>query len=326
MTKLAVREINENGGLLGRQVELVVLNNGSTPIGSLLAATRAVHLQVTAVIGAHWSTHSLIIAPILQEAGIPMITPGSTNPAITPGRDYVFRVCFLDSFQGLAMAHFAAETLKAKRSVILTNIDEEYSVTLASFFQQAFTQSGGHVVKELSYRAQESDFSEMLLTVKGLKPDVIYLPGYTSDSGLIIKQARKMGITTVFLGGDAWDNIEEIAGTGADDCFVSVPWHPDLSFSGSKHMQQTLTSFNQWPPENPSSPLAYDGVMLLADAITRAGSLDRRSIRNALAATNRYPGATGAITFDQNGDPKHKPIIIVKLKGNKRILQQISTP
>lgn len=326
MVELATRELNEHGGILGRPVELVVLNNGSTPIGSLLAATRAVRLGINAVIGAHWSSHSLIIAPILQQAGIPMITPGSTNPEITIGRDYVFRICFLDSQQGTAMARFARNNLQADTAVLFTNIDEDYSVTLASYFRQSFISGGGTILGELTYREKEVDFSPMLKRLKTLKPAVVYLPGYTTDSGLIIRQARKMGLSTIFLGGDAWANIESVSSDSTDGSFLSIPWHPDLNFDGSKKLKETLTKYGKWPPENSSTPLAYDAVMILADAIRRAGTLNSKSIRDALAATKGFPGATGKIEFDHNGDPLHKAIIIVKLEGSKRVLYQIATP
>jgi len=213
ITQLAISHLNDNGGVLGRPLELIVFDNLSTPIGSAQAAHHIVEQDMTAVIGAHWSSHSLIIAPILQAAGIPMITPGSTNPAVTRGRDYIFRACFVDSFQGVAMAKFASEELQAKTGVVVTNIDEDYSTTLGLFFRNAFQKTGGRILSELFYRGNATDFSENISELIRQKADVVYLPGYTRDSGLFIKQAAKMGLSTIFLGGDAWDEIESGKGS-----------------------------------------------------------------------------------------------------------------
>ena len=326
MTQLAVEHINNQGGLLGRQVQLLLFDNGSTPIGSALAAQKAVAENVTAVIGAHWSSHSLAIAPILQEAGIPMITPGSTNPEVTRGKDYIFRACFIDSFQGLAMAKFAIEELHAGTAAVVTNIDEDYSTTLGQFFGAAFKEAGGRVVAETGYRGNATDFSSIIKEIGDKLPDVIYLPGYTRDSGLFVRQARKMRLTGTFLGGDAWDEIERYAGTSIEGSYQTGPWHPAVPFPESDRMKQIFVARYGKNIENISSPLAYDAVMLLAAAISRAGSLDRPAIRDALAATVDFPGATGPITFDANGDPQNKAIIIIEYLDGKRLFRNVISP
>jgi len=326
MTKVAVEHINSRGGLLGRQVQLLLLDNGSTPIGSALAAQKAIAENVTAVIGAHWSSHSLAMAPLLQEAGIPMISPGSTNPEVTRGKDYIFRACFIDSFQGLAMAKFAIHELHAGTAAVVTNIDENYSTMLGQFFGNAFAQAGGRLVAEIGYRGNATDFSAIIKEIEGKKPDVVYLPGYTRDSGLFIKQSEKIGLKAIFLGGDAWDEIEKYAGTSIEGSFQSAPWHPQVPFPESEKMKKIFAAKHGRSIENISSPLAYDAVMLLAAAITRAGSLDRRAIRDALAATVDFPGATGPITFDANGDPQNKPIIIIEFRDGKRLFRNVISP
>lgn len=323
MTRVAVEHINSQGGLLGRQLQLLFLDNCSTPIGSALAAQKAIAENVTAVIGAHWSSHSLVMAPILQEAGIPMITPGSTNPEVTRGKNFIFRACFIDSFQGLAMAKFAIHELHAGTAAVVTNIDEDYSTMLGQFFATAFKEAGGRVVAEIGYRGTATDFSAIIKEIAEKKPEVIYLPGYTRDSGLFIKQAVKLGVKATFLGGDAWDEIEKYAGTTIEGSFQSAPWHPGVPFPASEEMKKVFTAKHGKNIENISSPLAYDAVMLLAGAITRAGSLDHRAIRDALAATVDFPGATGPITFDANGDPQNKPIIIIEFREGKRYFRNV---
>lgn len=326
MTQLAVRHVNDNGGVLGRPLELIVFDNLSTPIGSAKAAHQIVQQDMTAVIGAHWSSHSLIIAPILQKAGIPMISPGSTNPAVTRDRDYIFRACFVDSFQGVAMAKFASEELRAKTAVVVTNIDEDYSTTLGRFFTNAFQKTDGRILAELFYRGDATDFSKNINELLRQRPDVVYLPGYTRDSGLFIKQAAKMGLSTTFLGGDAWDEIEKYAGPAVNGSYQSAPWHPQVPFAASHRMQELYFAAQGKEIANNSSPLAYDAVMLLAEAITRAGTLDRKAIRDALAATKDFPGATGKITFDENGDPLRKGIIIIAFEDRKAVYKKTIIP
>lgn len=325
MAKLAVDHINKNGGLLNRPVELVLLDNSSTPIGSALAAQKIISQKIPAVIGAHWSSHSLAMADILQNSGVLMISPGSTNPAITTGKDYVFRACFVDSFQGLAMAKFAIEELQAKTAVVIANIDEDYSTTLARYFSTAFTKRGGKVTAEINYRGDATDFTENIEIIQGLKPDVVYLPGYTRDSGLFIKQARKHGITAIFLGGDAWDEIETYSGTSVDGSFQSAPWHPQVPFEKSKELQDLFHASYGEKIKNTSSPLAFDAVMILAEAIRQADSIEPARIREKLASIS-YSGATGQITFDANGDPIAKAAIIIEFSNNNRIFRKAVTP
>lgn len=326
MTELAVQEINNRGGLLGRPLKLQVFDNLSTPIGSALAAYKIVQQKIPAVIGAHWSSHSLAMADILQEAGIPMITPGSTNPGVTKGKDYIFRACFIDSFQGLAMAKFAYTDIGARTAVVVSNIDEDYSTTLARFFSSAFKKRGGNLLKEIGYRGNATDFRTHIKSILKLVPDVVYLPGYTRDSGLFIKQARKLGFKGIFLGGDAWDEIiEESGGESVNGSFQSAPWHPEVPFEQSKILRRLYTATYGHEITNMSSPLAFDAVMILAGAISRAGSTDPNAIRKSLRETE-YLGATGKIFFDENGDPTNKAAIIIEFKNNSRIFKKTVTP
>ncbi len=326
MVQLAVEDINLSGGINNVPIQLILLDNQSTPIGATIAAEEAVRRKMTAVVGAHWSSHSIAMAPILQKAGIPMISPGSTTPNITRIGNYIFRACFLDSFQGRAMARFAHEDLEAKSAVIVRNIDEEYSIMLAEYFKESFVNLGGKVLLDLEYRGKAVDFADSIRKVKNHRPDVLYLPGYTRDSGLFIKQARSMGLDTVFLGGDAWDEVENFAGKAIEGSYQSAPWHPEVHFPKSSYLQDLYRRKLHRTIGNMSAPLGYDAVQLLANAIERAGTTSRTAIRDALAATSKFPGATGIITFDENGDPKNKEVIIIQFRDGKRIYHKAIKP
>ena len=315
MVELSIEKINNQGGLLGRPVKLIILDNKSSPIGSSIAARKAVQLGVPAVIGAAWSSHSLQIAPILQQAKIPMITGSSTNPKVTLIGDYIFRTCFIDSFQAQAMAQFAFTELGARTAIVLEIINEEFSLTLSELFSNSYQQYGGKVILKESYENDAVDFANLLKKVKTLQPDVVYVPGYARDSGLVIKQAASMGIQTTFLGGDGWAGslIYDIGGKALEGNYYSAHWHHDVSFPQSIHMKKMY--YQKYKSEIPSmnAPLTYDAVMLLADAIHRVGTFDRDRIRDALAETKEFQGATGTITLDEHGDPLNKPVVILKL-------------
>jgi branched-chain amino acid transport system substrate-binding protein len=280
-----------------------------------MAARKAVQLGVPAVIGAAWSSHSLQIAPILQQAKIPMITGPSTNPKVTRIGNYIFRTCFIDSFQSQAMAQFAYTELGARTAIVLEIINEEYSLTLAELFSKSYQQYGGKVILKGSYKNDAVDFANLLKKVKTLQPDVVYVPGKARDSGLLIKQAASMEIQTTFLGADGWAHplIYDIGGNALEGYYYSAHWHHDVSFPKSIHMKKMY--YQKYKIEIPhiNAPLSYDAVMLLADAIRRAGTFDRARIRQALSETKGFQGATGTITFDEHGDPLNKPVVIMKL-------------
>ena len=326
MVSLACDEINNEGGLLGNSVKLIILDNKSTPIGSRLAAEEAVRIKTAAVIGAHSSSHSLALAPTLQQAGIPMISPGSTNPKLTKIGSYIFRVCFIDSFQGAAMAKFAYDDLGARKAIVLRNIDEEYSIKLAEYFIDAFMRIGGKILLDGSYRGKAVDFADVLKETAKLGPDAVYIPGYTRDSGLLIKQAVSMGVKATFLGGDAWDEIHRYGGNAVDGSYHSAPWHPDVPFEQSIYLKKIYRQKYGTDIQNMSAPLAYDAVMVLGDAIKRAGTLNGTRLRDAVAETTGFKGATGIISFDENGDPRGKEVIILKLENGRAMYHKTISP
>ena len=323
--KIAVDEINRNGGLLEHPLKLISFDNNSTPIGSKYAAEKAVKNRVKGVIGAIWSSHSIAIAKTLQKSRIPMISPGSTKPNVTNIGNYIFRACYTDSFQGKVLGRFAFNDIGARTAIVLDNISEEYCQTLAEYFIEYFTNSGGQILWRGHYKGTAVDFSDMLLKVKKYSPDIIFIPGYSRDSGLIIKQAVKMEISATYMGGDAWAGpITKYAGLSLEGSYFSNHWHPDVPFEGNRKYQDAYKKIYGDEKISAISVLAYDSVMLFADSVRRAGSADCKKIRNALSQTNNYQGVTGYYTFNENGDPIHKAASILKFEnGSWRFVKMV---
>ena len=213
------------------------------------------------------------------------------------------------------MAQYAYTDLGARTGVVLEIINEEYSLTLAELFVSSFQQYGGKVVLKGSYENDAVDFANLLNEVKKLKPDVVYVPGYARDCGLLIKQAVSMGIETTFLGGDGWAGpLLYTSGNNAlEGNYYSAHWHPDVRFPQSVHLQKVYDRKYGGVIPHMNAPLNFDAAMLLADAVRRAGTFDRAKIRDALAETKGFQGATGTITLDEHGDPLNKPLVIMKL-------------
>jgi len=283
---------------------------------------------VAAVIGAAWSSHSLGIAPVLQKRQIPMISPISTNPKVTLIGNFIFRVCFTDPFQGKVMAQFAYRDLKARTAIILTNVNSDFSIGLAEFFEKSFRQSGGKVLWEGDYKENAIDFSTVLKKVRLLQPDVVFVPGYIQDSAFVIKQARTMEIGSIFLGGDGWsgDQMYQYGGKAIEGSYYSQHWHSKVPFPKSQQLQASYHRKYGTKILPQFLPPAYDAVMVLADAIRRAQSLDRKKIRDTLAATKNFQGATGTITFDENGDPVNKDAVILKFENGTSVFVKTIKP
>ena len=312
--RFAVNEINQQGGLLGKKVELLEFDNCSSPIQSKLAAKKAVKAGVVAVIGASWSSHSLALTPVLQKSGIPMISPDSTNPKVTREGDYIFRACFIDPFQGEALAKFATREFQAKTAVIAVKITSAYSLGLAEMFRKHFEQMNGKVLAELEYKQKQTDFEEILVQARKLSPDILFVPGH-DESGLIVKQAQEMGIKSIMLGGDGWAYRQFYVNGGQElkQGFYTTHWSRDLD---TPETRDFVERYQRIYEINDFATITYDAVMLLADAIRRAGSEDRIKIRDALSKTRNFRGVTGDITFDKNGDPV-KPAVIMKIENGK---------
>ena len=314
--RYAVDEINRLGGAMGHSIELIEYDNESTELGSVRAATQAAKDGVSAVVGATWSSFSLAMAPVLQSARVPMITPNSTNPDVTRHGNFIFRAGYTDELQGKLLAEFALNDLGARKAVILINSSSLYSVDLGRFIKDRFGIDGV-MVSEQDYLQSWTDFSPMLEKVKAANPDVIFLPSYQRDSLYIIKQARQMGIRTTFIGPDAWsDFMYQHAEGELEGCFYSQHWYPDLPNEKSRAFVERYSKTHRQYSEALIA-LTYDTFHLIADAIRRARSVKPEDVREALAHTDDFHGVTGKIEFDANGDPYRKPMVILRF-GKER--------
>jgi len=321
--RFAVAELNRRGGLLGHPVDLLEYDNRSTALGSRAAARRAVEDGVIGVIGASWSSHSLAMAPVLQAAGIPMISNSSTHPDLTRVGNFIFRVCYNDRQQGEALARFAYGKKGVRRMVVITNTGSKYSLGLSDTFSQAFTALGGEVLWRADYLRGVTDFEQMLLKIKQIDPQMIFLPSHEVDAAEIIATARNLGLPQLFLGADAWtDLMFETAGSTLDGNYYSTHWFAN---SDKPVSQAFVTAYSRQHGEIKRNGvgLAYDAVMLLANAVTRADSLRPVQIREMLATTRDFDGVTGRITIDANGDPTKEVFIMRFASGSSELVATI---
>jgi branched-chain amino acid transport system substrate-binding protein len=322
--RFAVDEINKKGGLLGRLLELFEIDNQSTALGSKAAAEQAVKDGMTAVIGGSRSSYALAMAPVLQAAKIPMISPTATIPELTLTGDNIFRACFVDDFQGAVMAAFAIRDLKAKTAVVLTNTGNKYSMGLAKVFVQQYKKASGKILMECEYLEAVTDFRALLKQVQQLNPKVVFIPGYSKDTGFIMKTASEMGIKLHYLGGDGWSEemIYQYAGDAVEGSYCCSHWNKDSPDKLSRRFVESFEgSYGRIVSYTPS--LTYDAFMLLANAIKRANSIDPAKIREALAATKGFKSVTGEITYDGNRNPVNKPAVI--LKYEKKTMVYVKT-
>ncbi len=316
VVRYAVDEINAQGGLLGKEVLINEYDNQSTALGSKIAAEKAVADKVTALIGPVWSSHALTAGPIFQEAGIPMISPTATNPQVTLIGDYIFRMGFLDSVQGRVMAQFAKRDLSINNIVVLTNTSQKFSTHISEVFKTDFKRIGGNILWNGEYIENMSDFSDILEKVKAYKPEAIYLPGYDKDSGLIIRQSRKLGIDAVFLGADGWStNIYDYSGDQIDGSFSTNHWHKSKNTETSQKFVKNYEASYGGIQVEPIS-LAYDAAYVLFEAVKICNSYNSREIKDALYKIKDYDAVTGKITFNSFGDPVNKSAIIVKFEND----------
>jgi len=315
--RMAIDEINAAGGVLGKQFKLITYDDKSDAREAATAVTRLVtNDQVTAVLGEVASKLSLEGAPICQQNGVPMITPSSTNPKVTEVGDMIFRVCFIDPFQGFVCAKFARENLKAQKAAILYDQSQTYSVGLQAEFEKSFVKLGGQITTKEAYQKGEQDFTSLLTSIRSTKPDIIFLPGYYNDVGTIATQARKLGITVPLLGGDGWESpkLAEIGGDAINGCFYSNHYSPQ---DPSPRVQEFIQKYKKLNGNTPDSmaALAYDATQILRDAINRAGSLSGTAIAAQLAKTKAFDGVTGKITIDEHRNAVKSAVILEMKNG-----------
>ena len=316
--QMAYDEINAAGGLLGKKVRVAVEDDQSKPEEAATAVTKLINQNhVVAMLGEVSSSRSLAAAPICQANGVPMISPSSTNPRVTQVGNYIFRVCFTDPFQAEVGARIAWEILKVKKVAILSDVRNDYSVGLQTFFRQHFKQFGGEIVAEQSYSEGDSDFRAQLTQIKSANPEAIYVPGYYTEVATIARQARELGITVPLVGGDGWDSprLWEIGGEALNGCMFSNHYSvDDPSPAVQKFVADYRKRYNQVP--DALAALGYDAARILADAMKRAGSPKGDKVRDALAATKDYPGVTGSITINKERNAV-KPAVVLRIENGK---------
>jgi len=305
--------------VLGKKVELILVDNKSDKVESASAVSRLIEKEgVVAVLGSYGSSCSIPGGEVADKAGIPMLSASATNPLVTQGKEYVFRCCFIDPFQGEVMARYAYENLGIKKSALLVDIAQDYSVGLAKFYRDTFKKLGGEIVADVKYNTGDQDFSAQLSQIINSGAEALFFPGYFGDVALIAIQGRELGYTGKYLGGDTLHNpvLIELAGEAAEGLIASTffaedaPVIPELE----KLVKLFKEKYNETP--NTVSILTYDAYNLMLDAIERAGSFDPVAIKDALAATKEFPGAGGSITINEIGDAI-KPAIVVKVvNGN----------
>lgn len=337
----------KQGKIGGLPVRIVVEDDqgraeeAATVVQKLINADR-----VIAVLGEVASSRSLAAAPLCQEAGVPMITPSSTNPKVTQVGDRIFRMCFLDDFQGMVMARFTAENLKLKKVAILKDVRSDYSVGLAGFFTDAFTKMGGQVLIEQSFSAGDQDFRAQLTAIKAKNPDAIIMPVYYTEAGLIARQARELGIKAPMIGSDGWESgqLIEIGGEALNGCYYTNHWALDQPNPALQaFLDKYKAKFNGEP--DAIGGLAYDAAGVLFHSLEllytqdpeafkglsskQAGTEGRKAaeqkLRDLIAATSGYSGVTGTITLDANRDAS-KPAVVIAIKDGKKVFETTINP
>jgi len=326
-TLLAIEEINAAGGVLGKKLELITEDTRSRPGEPATVVNKLIARDgVVAVLGEVASSASLEAAPVCQANHIPMISPSSTNPKVTQTGDYIFRVCFIDPFQGTVMANFATKTLKAKRVAVFTDTKSDYSKGLAKFFKERFVANGGTIAAELDYSKGDKDFKAQLTAIKGANPDGIFVPGYYTDAALICVQARELGITVPLFGGDGWESEEllKIGRDAVDGCYISTHYHPDVGSELSKKFVENYRK--RWNGKTPDALAAcgYDSALVLADALKRAGTTDGPKLRDAIADTKEIQAVTGVITINENRDATKSAVILQVKNGRYEYLETVA--
>jgi branched-chain amino acid transport system substrate-binding protein len=318
-TLMAIEEINAAGGVLGKKLELLTEDTQCKAGESATVVNKLVSRDnVIAILGEVASSRSLEAAPICQQNKIPMISPSSTNPDVTKTGDYIFRVCFIDPFQGTVMANFATKTLKAKRVAVFTDVKSDYSKGLAKFFKEQFKANGGEIISELDYNGGDKDFKAQLTSIKAANPDGVFVPGYYTEAALICVQAKQLGLMAPLFGGDGWESekLTEIGGEAVEGNYFSTHYSPEVATDVSKKFVENFGK--RWPGQKLDALAAcgYDSALVLADAIKRAGSTDPQKLRDAIAATKDFQAVTGKITINENRDAS-KSAVILQVEGGK---------
>lgn len=315
--------------VLGKKVELVFADNKSDKVEAASAASNLIEQEhVNAIIGSWGSGNSMGAGDVVMEAKIPTVGASCTNPLVTVGNDYYFRVCFIDPFQGRVMAKYASGKLQAKKVALLQDVSSDYSVGICKFFTDSFVEITGDkdaIVAKSKYNTGDQDFSAQLINIKGTNPDVIFAPGNFTECALIIKQARQLGITTPIIGADTWETPEflSIGGDAVEGAAFSTFFATETPIT--EESKVFLDAYRAEYGKEPSAvtALAYDAYIVILDAIKRADSTDPVKIRDEIAKTKNFPGAAGVITIDENNNAVKDAVLKVVKDGKFTYLDTI---
>lgn len=303
------------GEVLGRKVEIIVVDNKSDKVEAANAVSRLIEKDnVVAIIGSYGSSLSMAAGDIVNRAKVPTVGCSPTNPLVTLNNPYYFRVCFIDPFQGTVMANYAVNELGAKTAAVIQDVTQDYSVGLSKYFIDAFRKLTGDpnsIVATSSYNTGDQDFTAQLTNVKNKQPDIIFAPGNYGESALLIRQARELGIDVPFLGGDTWEAPEflSIGGEAVEGAVFSTHFTSEAPVTTESEVFLAAYREKFGHEANAFAALGYDAYMLILDAIERKGSADSQAIRDGLAETEGFVGATGIITLDDNGDAVKSAVI-----------------
>jgi branched-chain amino acid transport system substrate-binding protein len=328
---LALEEINKKG-IDGKKLELVKVDNKSDAAEATNGAIKLINQdKVVAIIGAATSTNTLAQVQVAQDNGVVLLTPTGTNPTITVSEDalndFVFRTCFIDPFQGTVAANFASKDLSVTKAAILIDSSSDYAKGLAASFKEAFGSNGGEVVSEEAYVAKDTDFRATLTRIQSSNPEFIFVPGYYEEVGLIVKQARELGLNVPIMGGDGWDSptLVDIAGGAAlNNTFITNHYS---SGDEDAKVQDFVKAFKaKYDDKSPDAfnALGYDSVYFLADAIERAGSADPAKIKDALAETDGLALVSGSLTLDENHNPIKSAVILEYKDGQQQFNTKVN--
>lgn len=332
--KLAIKEVNAKGGVLGKQLTLTVADNKSEAAEAGNAMQKLITQdKVVAVIAPIASSSVIAGAQVNQDNKVLAISPTASNPKVTVDpatgkvRDFLFRAAFIDPFQGSVMANFATTTLKAKTAALYIDNSSDYAKGLGQFFKETFIKAGGKIVSEEAYLQKDTDFKATLTKIKAQNPDVVFAPGYYQEVGMLIKQGRELGITVPFLGGDGWDSakLPEIAGAQAlNNTFFSNHYSPDDNSPAVKGFVDAYKKeYNQTP--DAFAALSYDATMMVIEAIKRANSADPVKIKDELAKTKDYAAVSGKISLNATHDAV-KSAVIIEMKDGKQTFKEKVNP
>jgi len=329
--ELAIEEINKDGGILGKQVEIIKVDNKSEDSETANVSTRlATRDNVVALLGPATSGNTKAATPAAMQNKIPLISASATADDITVDsngnvREYIFKTCFSDSFQGVMMAGFAFEDLGLKKAAILSDTTSDYAKGLSKSFQKTYEELGGTILAEEAYQAKDTDFKAVLTNLKGLNPDVLFVPGYYEEVGLIVRQARELGLNVPILGADGYESpkLTEIAGKDVlNDVYYSSHYSPmDDSEEVVSFKENFKAKYND--EADAFNALGYDMAYFFKDALERAGEVDTEKLKDALASTKDFSGVTGTFSIDENHNPVKSVTIIEMKEGVPTFLKKL---